>query len=107
MSAEGTASQLEEVIRIRKEGLIMEDNIVDFVYQDLLREPVAAVARIYRHFGMSFGDAVERLVQSHFSARARGRSGKQRYDLGSPEQIARDRPHFQRYQQHYGVPSEV
>jgi hypothetical protein len=103
----GVAAQLENVMALRERGTLHRDNIVDILYRQLVQEPMRAVADIYERLGMTLHPAVAARMQAFLAEKSGAHAGSHRYDVGSAERIARDRPLFRRYQSYYGVPDEV
>jgi hypothetical protein len=104
---QGVAGQLENVIELRRQGVIGASTIIDVLYRDLLDDPLGIVAQIYRHFQMDLSTEVIEAMRKFLAAKGGALPGTHRYQVGSAATIARDRPLFARYQTHYGVPNEV
>lgn len=56
-------------------------NLIDIAFDDLKRDPLSTVARIYHHFGLDWSPEVSRAVQAEVRARPRNRHGSHRYSL--------------------------
>jgi hypothetical protein len=104
---ERTAAQLEAVMALRDGGAVPEGQIVDFLYRDLITDPVAAIERVYRAFDLPFGEAGAERVRRYLAHKPKDKHGRHEYTPMSPEQVAKNRPHFRRYQARYGVPDEI
>lgn len=102
---EGTAQRLEHVMAQRAQGIVPDANIADSRYQDLMDDPLACIARIYAHFGMSLGEGARQRMQAYLQAKPKGKFGTHRYTVDDTR--SRERRMFQRYQQAYNVPDEV
>jgi hypothetical protein len=63
----------------------------DVYYNDLVREPIATVRRIYAYFGMGFADALELRMRRYLAAHPSDQNGVHRYSLAqfglNPETI--------------------
>jgi Sulfotransferase family len=55
--------------------------ICDVEYGELCRDPIAAVERIYHHFGWSLAPATRQCMQAFLATNARWQAGNHRYDL--------------------------
>ncbi len=78
---------------------------INIQYEELVADPLAAVARIYRHFGESLTPAATAAMATALAARTRGGySGPRSYALGkfgiSPETLA---PRFTNYLAYFQV----
>lgn len=102
-----TARLLEGVIDLRQSGRVPENQIVDSLYQDLMDDPVAALAKIYAAFDMAFDDAAARRIGEYLAFKPKHKHGVHRYATLSAEERAQKRPALARYQRHYGVPDEL
>lgn len=102
---EATAQRLERVIDQREQGVVPEANIVDSRYQDLMNDPLACIANIYRHFGMALTDETRDRMQAYLAIKPKDKFGT--HDYVVDERRTRDRPLFRRYQARYEVPDEV
>jgi hypothetical protein len=103
---EATARQLEQVMDVRDGGVVPGGQIVDVLYQDLMDDPVAAIAKIYKAFGMDFDDTAAERICAYLAFKPKHKHGVHRYQPMPPEMVARNRPYFRRYQTRYGVPDE-
>jgi hypothetical protein len=68
-----------------------DDRFLDLAYADLVRDPVAAVRRIYERFGYTYSDALEQRLRTYLSAQPE--QGLHRY---RPEDFALDPAELQR-----------
>ncbi len=102
LMGEPTAQRLEHVMAQRASGVIPDASICDSHYYDLLEDPIANVQKIYKHFGMQLGDDAAARMTQYLADKPQGKFGAHNYSSDVLE-----RPFFKRYQEHYGVPSEV
>jgi hypothetical protein len=81
--------------------------IVDVLYADLVREPVAAVRRVYEDFGWELSPEAAAGMADHVRAHPQGEFGVHRYDLS---QFGLDgaelSERFAGYRERYAVPVE-
>lgn len=102
-----TGQLLERVIDLRQSGKVPQAQIVDALYQDLMEDPVAAVAKIYRAFDMPFDEAAAERINRYLAFKPKHKHGVHRYALLTDAERAAKRPLLARYQSHYGVPDEM
>jgi hypothetical protein len=83
------------------------DRIVDVHYADLMREPMAAMRRLYADLGDEFTPEAEASIQAWLDDNPQGKFGRHEYKLAefgrTPEDV---RPLFERYLSAYEVESE-
>jgi hypothetical protein len=101
---EPTAQRLERVMALRDAGVVPPANITDSRYQDLMQDPLACIAAIYDHFGMTLGDATRTAMSAYLVAKPRGKFGRHDYEVDARR--AAERPRFRAYQARYQVPDE-
>ena len=101
---DATAQRLERVIEQREMGIVPAANIVDSRYQDLMEDPMACIASIYAHFGMTLSDVARQSMHDYLQHKPQGKFGQHSYEVGAHR--ARDRPLFKRYQSLYNVPDD-
>lgn len=86
----------------RANGIVPDASICDSHYYDLLEDPIANVQKIYAHFDVTLSDSAEDKMKQYLADKPQGKFGAHNYTSDVSE-----RPFFKRYQEHYGVPSEV
>jgi len=105
-TAESCAQLLQNAIRVREGG--REAQFSDVVYADLMRDPIATIARVYERFGIAFSAEAESRMRSYLAAKPQGRHGAHHYEIAqSGAERDADRLRFRDYQQRYRVPSEA
>ncbi|MFK7732991.1 MAG: sulfotransferase [Pseudomonadales bacterium] len=102
LMGEPTAKRLEQVMDQRENGIVPDSSICDSHYYDLLEDPISNVKKIYAHFGMQLGENAASKMTQYLADKPQGKFGAHNYTSNVSE-----RPFFNRYQEHYGVPSEV
>ncbi|MEZ4334100.1 MAG: sulfotransferase [Myxococcota bacterium] len=103
----GTADRLEAVMRLRDEGAVPADRIVDSRYQDLMDDPVGSIERLYGALKIPYDDEVGARVRRYLDHKPKHKHGVHRYKGLPPDELAKVRPLFRRYQARYGVPDET
>jgi hypothetical protein len=103
----GLAASLEKVMAERARGTVRDAQFVDLRYADLMRDPLAAIAWLYRQLQLDLDPAAEARMRACLAARPRGRHGAHRYAL---EDFGLDRDEldarYSHYMQRYDVPRE-
>ena len=103
----GTADRLEAVMALRDAKQVPVERIVDSRYQDLMDDPAAAIEQLYRALEIPFDADVGARVRDYLARKPKHKHGVHRYKGLPPEELARVRPLFQRYQERYRVPDET
>lgn len=106
--ARSIAFMLDKARAWRDAGLLPDERVFDLRYADLVRDPIAALRRLYGHFGMRLPAEAETRMGAYLRARPKHRRGAHRYafeDTGLDRE--RERRRFAAYQERFGVPSEL
>jgi hypothetical protein len=94
-------------IESRRRGGYLAERFVDVRYQDLVRDPMAVVQRIYRHFDMELTDAAQLSMDRFLTANPQNKNGRHRYSLEEfglqPEE---ERRRFRFYTDYFGIEPE-
>lgn len=77
------------------------------MYDDLVKDPIAAIAGIYQDLGMELSDAARNAIAAHLAAHPRGSRKAHRYSIGEEDRIARERKAFADYEAYFRVPREI
>jgi hypothetical protein len=86
----------------------LQKQLLDVHYLDLVRDPMAAVRRIYEHFDLELTEAAELAMQQFLLENPKGKGGEHRYfleEFGLNREAERRR--FQFYLDFFGVEPEV
>jgi hypothetical protein len=75
--ADGIARALGE----RDAGCAPRERFVDVLYPDLVRDPIAAVRRVYQQFDLPLTDAIEGSMRRFVAANPKDKHGHHRYTL--------------------------
>jgi hypothetical protein len=101
------SSGLERAMQARQDGRL-DERFLDVRYQDLVRDPMAAVRRIYERFGMTLTREAEGRMEHFLATHPKDQHGSHRYSLGTFGLDARDlAPRFKSYCEYFGLESEV
>jgi hypothetical protein len=102
-----SAADVTRPIDWLEDGTIPSDQIANVLYDDLIARPLETIEAIYRAFGMPFTDAARDAIAGYVAAHPSSERKAHRYDTGEADRIAQERTHYARYQEYFGVPSEV
>jgi hypothetical protein len=104
----GLASLLDHTLQLRLRGVLPDDIIFDLLYAELMKDPVAAIGRIYAHFGWSFTDEAQSRMRAYLESHKQGSRGRYVYSFDNAGlDPAEERRRFSAYQDHYAVASEI
>jgi hypothetical protein len=97
----------ERLVAFDRRADVGPDHKLNIQYEDLVADPLAAVRRIYAHFGESLGETGAHGIAQALGAKTRGGySGQRNYALGkfgiSPEALA---PRFTNYLNYFRISS--
>ena len=103
---DAAAQSMTQPIAWIDDGTIPPGQIVHVMYDDLVKDPIAAIAGIYRDLGMDFSQAARDAIATHLAAHPRGSRKPHRYAIGEEDRIARERQAFARYEEYFKVPRD-
>ena len=105
--AEATARWAEGIRRAlaeRDSGAVPAERFLDVMYTDLVRDPLAAVRRVYRYYDLPFTDAVEGRMRRFLAENPKDKHGAHLYTL---EQFGLDRDvelaRYRSYRERFGL----
>ncbi len=98
------ARGLEHAMWARDRMASVDKHFYDLHYNDLIRDPIAAVRRIYTYFGLTLTEEAEGRMRRFLTENPKDKYGKHRYSLTQfgldPEEESR---RFQSYRERFGV----
>jgi hypothetical protein len=100
------ASGMEHAMEVRRER--GSEQFFDLDFGEVLRDPVAAVKRIYEYFGLELTEEAEQRLRSYRAENPPGRHGEHSYaieDFGLTDRDVLDR--YAAYIEHFGVERET
>lgn len=104
----GAVFQLEKIMQERASGAIPDDRIFDVRYTELVADPIATVRRVYANFEIPFTAAFEERLNQRLASRPREARGTHEYTFADTGlDLTAERAQLKRYQEHYGVASEI
>lgn len=102
-----SARNLSDPIDWIERGTLPREQLHNIQYHDLMADPVKAIGALYRDLGMAFSPDFRARIKAYFAAHPRTSRPKAPYSVGEADRIAAERAHYKRYQDYFGVPSEV
>ena len=58
-----------------------QDSFIILGYDELMRDPLAAVKKIYSHLGLNLTDEAEKAMKMHMTENPKDKFGKHKYNL--------------------------
>lgn len=107
ISAETSAQRLESIIDLMEDGVVARERVLNVLYRDLIADPLGTVDGIYRYFDLPMDESERQVIAGYLADNPRENRPPHKFDLGSVEQIARERELFKRYQDYFDIPNEV
>lgn len=106
--AQWNAAALNESARVRQEGLITSNQIIDVSFYDFMDAPLNQIQSIYDFFDMELSASTRQRMQDYLDVNTAEQHGAHRYDfddfgLDIDEERERVRP----YQEYFDVPMEI
>jgi hypothetical protein len=87
-------------------GAVPPGQIFHLLFDDLVADPVGTVGELYDHFGIELTEQGRAAMARFMADNPRDNRPPHRFDIGSPEAVARARAAFAPYQQRFRIPSE-
>jgi len=103
---------MSRFLNARKENLDKRDQIVDVYFEDLVKDPIGVVKRVYENFGWELKDNVVRRMQAYLDGTegdgsgSRAKKKKHIYEIdwfGVSEKTLAETPEIQKYCKEYGL----
>jgi hypothetical protein len=101
------AGMMSQPIGWLEDGVLPRDRLCNVQYQDLVRDPLAAIAQIYDFFALELSAAGREAIAEHLTNHARSARPAHTYDLGSQDEIQLERAAFKAYQEYFTVADEI
>jgi hypothetical protein len=100
------SQHLQRAVRARERLRARSDQFLDIQFEDVVKDPIDVIGRIYAHFEIPFHDPARRRMEAFVAANPRGRLGAHRYCL---EDFGLDREHerrrFAEYCDRFSIPT--
>ena len=102
------AAGLTRTMRVRERGLLAPQQVFDLHFHEFMRDEIAMVRRIYRHFDRPLSAEAETRMRSFLAQNRADKHGRHTYTLafGGLDERS-ERPRYAEYQERYGIPSEA
>ena len=109
VSAPASAARFNRAIDWIEQGVVSKAQLCNVQYGDFIKDPVGTARKIYDYFSIKVPESSFVTMQKHIDDRLRTRAGRDsyQYEIGSKEQIARERELYRRYQSYFSIPDEV
>ncbi len=88
-------------------GTLQKERVHSILYNDFVTDPLAAAAGVYAYFGRALSPTGRQAMQDYLDAHPRASRPAHRYKIAAGDAISAERRIFKRYQDYFGVPSEV
>ena len=101
------ADGLNRTMRVRDSGRVAAEQVFDVAFGEFMRDEIAMVRRMYRHFGMALSAEAEARMRRFLADNRADKHGRHTYalSLGGLDE-ATERRRYAQYQERYGIPSE-
>jgi hypothetical protein len=99
---------LDRAVAARRQGIVTENQAVDVLFRELLRDPMAVVATIYERLGVELTGEAERAMRKFLADNPQERHGGHRYSFADTGLDAAElREQTRAYQEFFEVPDEA
>jgi len=107
LSADPVVANLERMIGWLEDGTIPKERVQPVRYLEFFADPAAALQSLYQGLGIELTPEALAAMQRYIASKPKGKFGEHDYDLGDSDTIAMDRPKYKKFQDYFGVVSEV
>jgi len=99
------AKSLDHAMEVREKHADKADQFMDIQFEEVIADPVAALARAYEHFDIPWSDEVGARMRGFLADNPRGKHGSHRYELGDfAIELGQIRERFANYCRAYDIP---
>ncbi|MBM3131439.1 MAG: sulfotransferase [Chloroflexi bacterium] len=106
--SEHIAVALDRSVTAREKGVIPGDQVIDVQFDTFMADPFAAIREIYDRFGLRYTPEAESRMRRFLAANPDDKHGKHTYRFADTGlDLVEERRKVQRYQEFFGVRSEV
>jgi hypothetical protein len=103
--------RIERMLRsyVRDRALVPGDQLVELMFEDIVRDDVGAAARVFEQAGLPVTDECRADLEAYMTAHPRGRNGRVVYDLEGDFGLDADalRRRFAFYTDEFGIRPEA
>ena len=107
LSADPVVTNLEQMIDWLEQGTIPRERVQPVRYLDFFADPAAGLGDLYAGIDIELTDEALRSMQAYLASKPKGKFGEHDYDLGGESIVAGEREKFRKFQDYFGVASEV
>ena len=109
VSAPASAARFNRAIDWIEQGVVSKAQLCNVQYADFIKDPVGTARKIYDYFSIKVPESSFVTMQKHIDDRMSMRKSRDsyQYEVGSKEQIARERELYRRYQTYFSIPDEI
>ncbi len=106
--SEWNAIGFERSVAFRESGALPPERVIDVHFRAFMNDPVESIRGIYDHFGLPFTDSLGQSMRRYLDENPSDRDGKHEHGFAETGlDVAEERAKVQRYQDYFGVESEV
>ncbi|MET0545773.1 MAG: sulfotransferase, partial [Caulobacterales bacterium] len=103
----GLANMFNQVIDWLEQGVIPPGRMLNILYADFIKDPVASAANIYAHAGIEMSADGRAALEKYTREHPREKRVTHAYSTGDEARRAEERALFARYQSFFNVPTEA
>ncbi len=101
------AGHLERALTARDELTSNQDQFFDAHFEDVVRDPIGLIERIYDHFDLSLSDEARGRMRAFLGANPRGKRGSHHYTLEDFGLTPNDGRRFEAYRERFSIAAET
>ena len=101
-----SAMLLEMPIKLLESGELLEENLCNLHFKDIIKQPLDTVKDIYKQFSIPMTEESEKALQAFIDENSHNSAPKHKYDTGESAQVSEERKIYQHYQDYFNVPNE-
>lgn len=106
-NADLSAALMNMPIDWLENGELPAGRLCNIHYQDLIKDPLGEISRLYEHYAIPLTDEARSAMQRYLDANPRTSRPSHHYSAGPDEQITRERSCYARYLDYFQVATEV
>ena len=97
---------VERSMRLRDDGSVPQDRVIDLVHADLVADPLAAIEGVYQGWGTELSEQAGAAIRGHLAGK-RPAGGHDYSFAETGLDLASERERYAGYQRRFSVPAEV
>ncbi len=103
----GLAYVYQKEIEWRESGALPDEQFIDVQFEDIVRDPVGTVERVYERLGWPIDDDIRKRIADYATHKPKGSRGVHKYSLeGVGLDFATERDRYRFYTDRYGIAEE-